>query len=88
MRQMPTAETPPFWSRREALAHYLRITGRDAGEFRFFRALSVFRSAIVFLQLFDRWRRDPAGNQRAAAFDRLGREMLDFAFDIASGRAD
>jgi len=41
----------------------------------------------VFLQLFDRYRRDPAPNSRFAEFDRLGREMLDFAFEISRGRA-
>jgi aminoglycoside phosphotransferase (APT) family kinase protein len=86
MRQMPTAQ-PGFWSRGEALAAYGRRTGRQVDDFRFYRCLSVFRSAIVFLQLFDRYRRDPAPNSRFAEFDRLGREMLDFAFEISRGRA-
>ena len=88
LRQMPTAERPAFWLRRDALAHYQRVTDRDTSDFRFYRVLSVFRSAIVFLQLFDRWRRDPASNRRFAGFDTLGREMLDFAFEITRGRAD
>jgi len=50
--------------------------------------LSVFRSAVVFLQLFDRYRRDPGPNIRFAEFDALGRELLHYAFDIARGRAE
>jgi len=86
LRQMPTAQ-PGFWRRREALEAYRRRTGRDIGDFAFYRVLSVFRSAIVFLQLFDRYRREPDAHARFAEFDALGREMLDFAFEIARGRA-
>jgi aminoglycoside phosphotransferase (APT) family kinase protein len=86
LRQMPTAE-PGFWSRREALDAYARRTGRAVDDFAFYRVLSVFRSAIVFLQLFERYRREPGPNGRFATFDVLGREMLDFAFEIARGRA-
>ena len=78
MRQMPTAE-PGFWSRREALDAYARLAGRAIEDFTFYRVLSLFRSAVVFLQLFDRWRRDPQANPGAAAFDALGRGLLDYA---------
>jgi aminoglycoside phosphotransferase (APT) family kinase protein len=78
MRQMPTA-APGFWSRREAVDAYGRLTGRSVADFDFYRVLSLFRSAVVFLQLFDRWRRDPAANPAAAAFDKLGRGLLKFA---------
>jgi len=87
LRQMPTAQRG-FWSRREALDSYGRKTGHRVDDFRFYRVLSVFRSAIVFLQLFDRYRREPGPNARCAEFDALGREMLDFAFAIAHGRAE
>jgi len=50
--------------------------------------LSVFRSAIVFLQLFDRYRRDPRRNRRCSEFDTLGRQLLDYAFEIARGRIE
>jgi aminoglycoside phosphotransferase (APT) family kinase protein len=86
LRQMPTAE-PGFWSRHEALDAYARRSGRAIDDFAFYRVLSVFRSAIVFLQLFDRYRREPHANSRFATFDLLGREMLDFTFEIARGRA-
>jgi aminoglycoside phosphotransferase (APT) family kinase protein len=87
MRQMPTAQ-PGFWRRREVLDAYCRLTGRRAEDFIFYRVLSVFRSAVVFLQLFDRYRRAPGSNTRCAGFDTLGRELLDYAHEIANGRAD
>jgi aminoglycoside phosphotransferase (APT) family kinase protein len=86
LRQMPTA-TPGFWSRAGMLEAYARRSLRRIDDFAFYRVLSVFRSAIVFLQLFARYRRDPEPNARFAGFDALGREMLDFAYEIARGRA-
>jgi hypothetical protein len=47
----------------------------------------MFRSAIVFLQLFDRYLRDAARNAGCAEFDTLGRELLDYSFEIACGHA-
>lgn len=86
MRQMPTIELN-FWRRAEVLDAYARLSGRDIADFTFYRALSVFRSAFIFLQLFDRYRRDPEPNARFATFDRLGSEMLEFSFEIAMNRA-
>jgi aminoglycoside phosphotransferase (APT) family kinase protein len=86
VRQMPTAR-PGFWSRREVLAAYLRLTHRTVGDFSFYRVLSVFRSAVVFLQLFDRHRRAPGPGGRSASFGALGRDLLDYAIEIAGGRA-
>ena len=84
---MPTAQ-PGFWRRGEVITTYHRLTGRVTDNFQFYRVLSIFRSAIVFLQLFDRYRRAPGPNLRSADFDSLGRELLDYAFEIARGRAD
>ena len=86
MRQMPTAQ-PGFWRRHEVLAAYLRLTSRPAEDFAFYRVLSVFRSAVVFLQLYDRYRRAPGLNMGNADFDALGRDLLDYAFEITRGRA-
>lgn len=86
MRQMPTAQ-PGFLRRREVLELYQHLSGRAVGDFTFYRVLSMFRSAIVFLQLFDRYRRDSARNAGCAEFDTLGRELLDYSFEIACGHA-
>ena len=84
LRQMPTLE-PGFWRRHEVLEAYARLGGRRVEDFAFYRVLSLFRSAIVFLQLFDRHRREPRPDPRSAGFDRLGRELLAYAFYIALG---
>jgi len=87
MRQMPTAQSG-FLRRREVLELYQSLSGRTINDFSFYRVLSVFRSAIVFLQLFDRYRRDPRRNRRCSEFDTLGRQLLDYAFEIARGRIE
>jgi aminoglycoside phosphotransferase (APT) family kinase protein len=87
LRQMPTAQ-PGFATRRQVLELYQRFSGRMVDNFSFYRVLSVFRSAIVFLQLFDRYRRDPGRHASCAEFDALGQELLDYSFEIASGRAE
>jgi aminoglycoside phosphotransferase (APT) family kinase protein len=85
--QMPTSESG-FWRRSRVLKEYVRATGRDVTGIGYYRVLATLRSAVIFLQLFDRYRRDPKLNPRFAEFDRLGRELVDFAFEIAQGRAE
>ena len=87
VRQMPTAQ-PGFWRRHEVLAAYLSLSHRTLGDFTFYRVLSVFRSAVVFLQLHDRFRRAPGSGTRRDDFEVLGRELLDYSFEISRGRAD
>ena len=87
MRQMPTAQ-PGFWRRNEVLSAYLRLSSRPVGDFTFYRVLSLFRSAVVFLQLYDRFRRSPGQNMRCAEFNALGRELIDHASEIIRGRAE
>ncbi|HEY3910925.1 MAG TPA: phosphotransferase family protein [Stellaceae bacterium] len=82
LRQMPTQE-PGFWRRDQAIGAYRRLSGRAVDDFAFYRVLALFRLAIVFLQLFDRWRRDPGGNSQGAHFGALGRGLLDYALEIA-----
>jgi aminoglycoside phosphotransferase (APT) family kinase protein len=84
---MPTAQ-PGFWRRHEVLSAYLRLSSRAIGDFTFYRVLSLFRSAVVFLQLYDRFRRSPAQNKRCAEFDTLGGELIDHALEVIRGRAE
>ncbi|HEX4615066.1 MAG TPA: phosphotransferase family protein [Stellaceae bacterium] len=87
VRQMPTAQ-PGFWRRNEVLAAYLRLSSRALGDFTFYRVLSLFRSAVVFLQLHDRFRRSPGQSMRCAEFGTVGRELLDHAFELIRGYAE
>jgi aminoglycoside phosphotransferase (APT) family kinase protein len=85
LRQMPTLQAG-FWRHGEVVEAYRRLSGRPVADFPFYRVLALFRSAIVFLQLFDRYRRQAHPNPDAANFDRLGRELLIYALDTARGR--
>jgi aminoglycoside phosphotransferase (APT) family kinase protein len=85
LRQMPTS-TPGFWRRHQAIDAYCRLGGRIIGDFSFYRVLALFRSAVVFLQLFDRWRRDPEPNARCAGCGALGAGLLDFAVEVSRRR--
>jgi aminoglycoside phosphotransferase (APT) family kinase protein len=87
LRQMPTSQGG-FWSRCQVIEAYRRVTGRSVDSFEFYRVLSVFRTAIVFLQLFERYRRERGPNLGCIGFDTIGRDLLDYAFDIARGRAE
>ncbi len=82
LRQMPTLE-PGFWRRNEVVEAYSRLSGRTIDDFAFYRVLALFRSAIVFLQLFERWRHTPGPNAECAGFGALGRELLDYACEVS-----
>jgi aminoglycoside phosphotransferase (APT) family kinase protein len=87
VQQMPTAQ-PGFLRRNDVVAAYLRLSCRAVGDFTFYRVLSLFRSAVVFLQLYDRFRRSPGQNMRCAEFDKLGRDLIDHAVEITRRRAE
>ena len=87
LRQMPSA-APGFPSRAEVLDAYARRSGIDIGDFRFHRALSVFRLAIVFRQLVNLYRRDARRSPETAGFHDVAEGLLDFAVAIVEGRRD
>ena len=87
VRQMPTTR-PGFWRRHDVLAAYLRLSSRALGDFTFYRVLSLFRTAVVFLQLYDRFRRSPGQHIRCGEFDTLGRELIEHAFELIRGRVE
>ena len=87
LRQMPSA-APGFPRRAEVLDAYARHSGIDIGDFRFYRALSVFRLAIVFRQLFNLYRRRVRTSPEFAGFNDVADGLLDFASAIVEGRRD
>ena len=87
MRQMPTAD-PGFASRAETLAAYAKATGRDVSDFRFYRVLTMFKLAVVFLQLGAQWRRGTSTDPRFRGLDALAADLMLVAHDIAQGRSD
>jgi aminoglycoside phosphotransferase (APT) family kinase protein len=87
LQQMPTA-AKGFASRAEIVAAYAKATGRDVSNFRFYRVLTMFKLAVVFLQLGAQWRRRTSTNPRFQGFDALAADLMICAHDIAQGRAD
>jgi aminoglycoside phosphotransferase (APT) family kinase protein len=87
LQQMPTA-APGFATRAEMVATYAKATGRDVSNFRFYRVLTMFKLAVVFLQLGAQWRRGVSTNPRLAGFDALAADLMVIAHDIACQRSD
>ncbi|NYT22762.1 phosphotransferase family protein [Alcaligenaceae bacterium] len=85
LAQMPTA-LPGFMSREEAAAAYARLTGRDIGNIRPWRVLTVLKLAVVFLQLHRRHVTGETTDPRYAAFGALGHDLFAFALDVARER--
>jgi aminoglycoside phosphotransferase (APT) family kinase protein len=85
LAQMPTAQ-PGFPTRLEAASAYAEATGRDLSNFRFYRVLAQFKTAVIFQQLHARWQQGGTAEPSYATFGDLAEGLLSFASDIAAGR--
>ncbi len=86
MGQMPTAE-PGFLTRKDAVARYAALSGRDLSDFRFYRALGMFKTSVIFLQLGHRFRSGVTAEARYAGLTALANGLLEFAMEITRDRA-
>ena len=87
LKQMPTA-APGFQTRNEVVADYARLTGTDVSDFQVFRVLGLYKLAVVLLQLHALWQRGAAKGDDYASLDRVAVGLLEFAHDVAQGRAN
>jgi len=55
---------------------YRRVTGRSVDSSEFYRLLSGFRTAIVYLELFERYRLERGPNLRCIGFDTIGFDTI------------
>lgn len=85
LAQMPTAQ-PGFMQREEAAMAYAALTGRDIGNIRAWRVQSIFKLAVVFLQLHRRHVIGETSDPRYATFGELGHDLFSFALDVAHER--
>ncbi len=85
--QMPSA-CPGFPRRRDMIERYARTSARPVEGIRHHRVLAQFRLAVVFRQIFRRYRDSGETNARAADFDGLADGLMDFTTDIMAGRSD
>jgi aminoglycoside phosphotransferase (APT) family kinase protein len=86
MAQMP-ADEGGFWPREQALASYAALSGRDVSDFLFHRVLAMYKLGVIFLQLGYRWRSGATTEPRYAGLTAIGSGIVEFAHEIAQGRA-
>lgn len=86
LAQMPTAR-PGALTRAEAARIYAARSGRDLSQFLFYRVLALYKLGVVFLQLHAQFRRGTVSDPRYRPFARIGNGIIDFAHEIAHGRA-
>lgn len=86
MAQMP-ADEGGFWPREQAVATYAALSGRDVSDFLFHRVLAMYKLGVIFLQLGYRWRSGATTEPRYASLTGIGTGIVEFAHEIAQGRA-
>jgi aminoglycoside phosphotransferase (APT) family kinase protein len=86
MKQMPAVEAG-LCPRNEAVAAYARITGRDVSNILFHRVITMYKLAVIFLQLGLRYRSGATTEPRYAPLTAIGTGILEFTHEIAQGRA-
>jgi aminoglycoside phosphotransferase (APT) family kinase protein len=55
-------------------------------DFRFYRVLAQFKTAVIFQQLHARWRRGGTTEARYAMLGDIAQSLLEFSQEIAAGR--
>lgn len=83
LRQMPSGAGFP--TRRALAERYARAMQRDLGNFQFYRVLAVFKLAVIFQQLHQRYREGATSDPRYAGFGAITDGVLEFALLVAHG---
>jgi aminoglycoside phosphotransferase (APT) family kinase protein len=86
MAQMP-ADEGGFYPRQQAVETYAALTGRDVSSFLFHRVLAMYKLGVIFLQLGYRYRSGATSEPRYAGLTAIGTGIVEFAHEIAQGRA-
>ena len=86
MAQMP-ADEGGFYPREQAVATYAALSGRDVSDFLFHRVLAMYKLGVIFLQLGYRYRSGATTEPRYAGLTAIGTGIVEFAHEIAQGRA-
>lgn len=86
MKQMPAVEAG-LCPRADAVAAYARLTGRDVSNILFHRVITMYKLAVIFLQLGLRYRTGATTEPRYAPLTAIGTGILQFTHEIAQGRA-
>jgi len=86
MKQMPAVEAG-LCPRRDAVAAYAKLTGRDVSNILFHRVITMYKLSVIFLQLGLRYRTGATTEPRYAPLTAIGTGILQFTHEIAQGRA-
>jgi aminoglycoside phosphotransferase (APT) family kinase protein len=86
MEQMP-ADEGGFYPRQMAVETYAALSGRDVSDFLFHRVLAMYKLGVIFLQLGYRYRSGATAEPRYAGLTAIGTGIVEFAQEIAQGRA-
>jgi aminoglycoside phosphotransferase (APT) family kinase protein len=86
MKQMPAVEAG-LCPRRDAVAAYAKLTGRDVSNILFHRVVTMYKLSVIFLQLGLRYRTGVTSEPRYAPLTAIGTGILEFTHEIAQGRA-
>ncbi len=84
--QMPTAGNG-FPTRSEIVARYAERSGRDVSDFLFHRVLAMFKLGVIFMQIYAQYRRGTSQDERFKRFGDLTDGLMEFAHEVAMGRA-
>lgn len=83
LMQMPSGAGFP--SRRALAERYAKSTQRDLGNLQFYRVLAIFKLAVIFQQLHQRYRDGATDDPRYADFGAIADGVLEFAQLVARG---
>ncbi|CAA9562503.1 MAG: acyl-CoA dehydrogenase, putative phosphotransferase [uncultured Thermomicrobiales bacterium] len=82
---LPTVtDTPGFYSRREFMARYAALSGRDLGAIDYYLTLAYFKLATILQQIYARWQRGQTRDERFGTFGPGVRALIAHA----TGRAE
>ena len=87
LRQMPPAAAG-FPNRSDMVQRYTEAVDRPIDGMRPYRVLAQFRLAVVYRQIFRRFRDGDEVNPQADSFAQLADELMQFTMDVMAGRAD
>jgi aminoglycoside phosphotransferase (APT) family kinase protein len=78
-----TAATPGFLSRREFIERYSLKTGRDIPPFDFYMAFTYFKLAVVYQQIYYRWKTGQTQDKRFSFFINNVKHLMNYAYEVS-----
>ena len=85
--QMPTASIG-FPRRQDIIDIYASKSRRDVANIKYYRVLAQFRLAVVFKQIFEKYKEQQHLTADISRFDSLSLGLLEFAVQVAKGEFD